>query len=114
MFVLNLVTWFLARYLLPRNACRTGQKLPCLELTVSGGSPSATSYNLATAYRSRESFSFIWGVLNDKALRCVPEGFVCIESGAVLSCQDLVVQVLLPQWVLTSVFGMGTGGSPTP
>jgi len=37
-----------------------------------------------------------------------------LKSGTVLSCQDLVVQVLLPQWVLTSVFGMGTGGSPTP
>ena len=40
-------------------------------------------------------------------------GFV-FKSGTVLSCQDLVVQVLLPQWVLTTVFGMGTGGSPTP
>ena len=39
---------------------------------------------------------------------------VVFKSGTVLSCQDLVVQVLLPQWVLTSVFGMGTGGSPTP
>ena len=37
-----------------------------------------------------------------------------LKSGTVLSCQDLVVQVLLPQWVLTTVFGMGTGGSPTP
>ena len=40
--------------------------------------------------------------------------FIELKSGTVLSCQDLVVQVLLPQWVLTSVFGMGTGGSPTP
>jgi hypothetical protein len=30
---------------------------------------------------------------------------LCIESGAVLSCQDLVVQVLPPQWVLSPVFG---------
>ena len=43
------------------------------------------------------------------------EAFVfCIESGTVLSFRDLVVRVLLPQWVLTSVFGMGPGGSPTP
>jgi hypothetical protein len=47
--------------------------------------------------------------------RFASEGLVSeLKSGTVLSCQDLVVQVLLPQWVLTSVFGMGTGGSPTP
>ena len=39
-------------------------------------------------------------------------GFV-FKSGTVLSCQDLVVQVLLPQWVLTSVFGGGNDGGST-
>ena len=57
----------------------------------------------------------VLSMLNDQALDTRYRGLsVELKSGTVLSCQDLVVQVLLPQWVLTSVFGMGTGGSPTP
>jgi hypothetical protein len=36
-----------------------------------------------------------------------------LYAGVLLSSQGLMTQVLSPLWGLTSVFGMGTGVSPT-
>ena len=36
--------------------------------------------------------------------------FLKIDFGNELSSQEVALQVFLPQWVFTTVFGMGTGG----